>query len=238
MRARRLRATLLQLPVQSHDWVYPAEHVSLAVALVAGFARRAHPDLEIELVPARLAGEGGDAALLEHLASERPGVLGLGCSVWNLERSLALARALKRRSPQTLVVLGGPEIAFDNALLRAQGGFDAAVVGEGEASFSELLSALQAGAPLTGVPGLLLPRPFRLTRPRAPIEPLGSIPSAYLAGLLAPTAAGSVALESVRGCPQRCAYCTTTRDSRACAHSSCRGSSPSCAGRSPTGPGR
>lgn len=204
---RRLRVLLAQLPVQSHDFAYSRENHPLAVALVAAWARRSHPDAEIDLLPARLANDGGDAALLRALVGSRPDVVGLGCAVWNLERTLALARALKRRRPRTLIVLGGPEIALDNEFLREQGGFDVAVVGEGEAAFSDLLEALKAGSPLDRVPGLLLPGRWRLTAARAPIEPLSRLPSPILEGLLAPSSVRSLALESVRGCPLRCAYC-------------------------------
>ncbi|MBI5548059.1 MAG: B12-binding domain-containing radical SAM protein [Deltaproteobacteria bacterium] len=206
---RQLRSVvLLQLPVQSHDCAYPRENVPLGPALVVQWARGAHPDLRIELAPQRLVNESGDAALLDWLARERPDVLGLSCAVWNLERSLRLARELKRRRPGTFIVLGGPEIAAENEFLRAAEGFDAAVVGEGEASFSELLGAVRSGHDLTCVAGLLLPKQgWRQTAPRAPVEPLDVIPSPYLSHLLGKSPAGGVTLESVRGCPQRCAYC-------------------------------
>jgi radical SAM superfamily enzyme YgiQ (UPF0313 family) len=136
-------------------------------------------------------------------------VVGFSCAVWNVERTLLLARALKRRRPRTFCVLGGPEIAPDNDFVRAQGGFDAAVLGEGEATFAQLLDSLSVKSPLTGVHGLLLPsaKGWRATAPRALIDPLDAVPSPYLDGVLQPSAAGSLALESVRGCPQRCAYC-------------------------------
>ncbi|HEY3450840.1 MAG TPA: radical SAM protein [Myxococcales bacterium] len=198
---------LAQLPVQSHDAVFSDANHPLALGLLAAWARRALPG-RVELsILGEVASTGGDAAILEALVDAGADLVGFGCFVWNLERSLALARALKRQRPKTQIVLGGPEVARDNDFLRACGGFDAAVLGEGEETFAELLAAVSARAPLDGVPGLLLPGPWRLTAPRQPIEPLDAIPSPFLDGVLRAGRRRTMALESVRGCPMRCAYC-------------------------------
>lgn len=205
-RSRRLRAVLAQLPVQSHDAVCSEANFPLALGLLASWARRALPQVEVSLL-GEVASTGGDAAILEALLNADADVVGFGCFVWNLERSLFLARELKRRRPTTRVVLGGPEVALDNDFLRVSGGFDAAVIGEGERTFAEALCAVASGAPLDSVPGLLLPAPWRVTPERAPIEPLDAIPSPFLDGVLRAGRRRSMALESVRGCPLRCAYC-------------------------------
>ncbi|MGC4116475.1 MAG: radical SAM protein [Myxococcales bacterium] len=192
--------------MQSHDAIFSNANFPLALGLLASWARRALPEVELSIL-GEVASTGGDAAILEALLDSEPDLVGFGCFVWNVERSLALAGALKRRRPRTKVVLGGPEVALDNLLLRRSNAFDIAVQGEGEQTFDELLAALLAGSPIDAVPGLILRSPWRLTAPRAPIEPVDRIPSPFLDGSLRAGRRRTMVVESVRGCPLRCAYC-------------------------------
>ena len=94
---------------------------------------------------------------------------------------------------------------------------DVTVRGEGEATFAELLDALDSNAihdldVLRDVPGLS----FRSadgrivrTEDRARIEDLDTIPSPYMLGLLDPfgTAQSGAVIETNRGCPYGCTFC-------------------------------
>src|SRR5262245_21643600 len=41
---------------------------------------------------------------------EDPGVFLLSCFVWNFEANMQFAAAVKRRSPESLVIIGGPHV--------------------------------------------------------------------------------------------------------------------------------
>ena len=205
----RIKAILLQLPVQTHDYLYSRENLPLALGYLTACARSALPQGDVTIAPQEIMSYGGDARIIRWLEGEAPDLIGFGAAVWNLERTLYLCRELKRRLPETFLVLGGPEVTGDNDYLLEQGGFDAGVVGEGEETFVALLDALLHGRSLGAVPGLLLRegKSWALTHPRALVGRLDSIPSPYLAGILEPSFLNSVFLETVRGCPYRCAYC-------------------------------
>src|SRR5262249_49692512 len=88
------------------------------------------------------------------LAERDPWLVGFTCYLWNIERTLWVARELKRRRPGVRVVLGGPEITPDNAWVIDTPDYDFAVIGEGEQTFAQLLLGLLDGAG----PGPFTPR--------------------------------------------------------------------------------
>src|SRR5947207_5779882 len=96
----------------------------------------------IDVLPAPLANTLGDHALVAALAEREPWLVGFTCYLWNIERTLWVARELKRRRPETRVVLGGPETTADNAWVLDSDAYDFAVIGEGEQTFANLLLAL------------------------------------------------------------------------------------------------
>ncbi|MBT9546155.1 MAG: B12-binding domain-containing radical SAM protein [Candidatus Sericytochromatia bacterium] len=142
-------------------------------------------------------------------------VAGFSLYTWNSRFSLAVAQELKRRQPQTLIVVGGPEVPErSEAFLRAQPWVDLCVHAEGERSFLALLEALPGGdwAGIAGISYLKAGAYFRQANtPR--INPLEDIPSPYLSGafdLLMKTHPSEdwIALwETNRGCPFSCSFC-------------------------------
>ncbi|MBI4677253.1 MAG: cobalamin B12-binding domain-containing protein [Elusimicrobia bacterium] len=154
------------------------------------------------------------AAALRDLAAFAPRVAGISCYGWNVEAALALARALKRRRPALRVVLGGPEIHPGRAALLRAKTADALVLGEGEETWVELLRRLLDGRSWAGTPGALAMgalRPARGPR-RAFIEPLDRVPSPWTAGAFPRDHAvwNTALIETSRGCPMDCSFCTWT----------------------------
>ncbi|GAB4265217.1 MAG: hypothetical protein Kow0092_17390 [Deferrisomatales bacterium] len=183
------RALLLQLPVPDFRWPHLQANLPLAAGYLAAWARSRVPGWRVELLPWHAADRLGDEALLEAVLAHRPDLVGFSVYLWNAERSVFLARALAAEGVR--VVLGGPEVQTDNPWLVQDTEGLVRIEGEGEEAFA---SVLQARDP----PGWI---------PAGPPVDLGSLASPYLAGLLPPAPDGSVWLETVRGCPFRCAYC-------------------------------
>ncbi|MFM6927498.1 MAG: cobalamin-dependent protein, partial [Bdellovibrio sp.] len=52
--------------------------------------------------------------IAEQLLKLKPKVIGLGVYIWNSQESYELVSLLKRISPETLVVLGGPEVTHES----------------------------------------------------------------------------------------------------------------------------
>ncbi|MCB9831688.1 MAG: radical SAM protein [Planctomycetes bacterium] len=206
----RSRVLLLQLPIPSLAPGVHGGNAALAAGAMALRARRLGLDrsFDLEILPARLVNECGDQALVEEILAREPMLVGLSCYLWNVERSLDLARRLRARRPGLRVVLGGPEISRDNRWVLEAEAIDFAAFGEGEQTFAELLLALEAGREPAGIPGLFVRGGDPVSvPPRAPLTALDLVTSAYVEGLLDLREQDGLALETIRGCVFTCGFC-------------------------------
>jgi radical SAM superfamily enzyme YgiQ (UPF0313 family) len=213
----RRRVLLVQLPIPPLGPGPIRGNVPLAAAYLKVFAEGlglAH-DYDIELFPSAAANALGDRALAAALAERRPWLVGFTCYLWNVERTLWVARELRRLRPGVRVVIGGPEVTTDNAWLLETTEYDYSVLGEGEQTFANLLLALaNDDAPPVPIAGLYVApsstprfRPDRLPGSRKPLSDLSRLGSPYLAGVLDAADERLVLLETTRGCVFRCKFC-------------------------------
>ncbi len=208
----RAKLKLVQLPVPPPAALAATGNVPLAAGCLA-VAAKVHGltcRLAIDVVPPSTTDRFGDTALAEHLAADEPDYLGLSLYLWNLDRSLHLAREVKRRSPHTRVVVGGPEVSPDNRFLLAQPGFDLAVSGEGEETLVELMGHLLDGRDPTGLEGVSVRKLGALTPfgpPRAAKFPLSDYGSPYLQDFVPVEPERSAYVEGARGCRSKCTFC-------------------------------
>src|SRR5712691_1394119 len=155
---KRLR--LVQLPVPPPAALAATGNVPLAAGCLAVSARVHGLEASIEVVDPTLTDSLGDTLLADAVARDEPDFLGLSLYLWNSERSLHLAREVKRRSPRTRVLIGGPEVSPDNGYILGQPGADIAVTGEAEDTFARVVSALLDGASPAGIPGVAVRGPL------------------------------------------------------------------------------
>src|SRR3954452_17018723 len=152
---KRLR--LVQLPAPQPAALAATGNVPLAAgclgvsAQVHGLGERG---LAIEGVPPSVTDVYGDTLLADYIARDEPEFVGFSLYLWNVERSLHLAREVRRRSPRTKVLVGGPEVSSDNPFVLSQSGFDIAVTGEAEDTFGAVMDRLLDGRDVAGLPGV------------------------------------------------------------------------------------
>ncbi len=200
-----MKILLLQLPLQGHDFFFSHENIPLASAGLALIAREAGFDAEV--MPEPLMSYGNDQSLLKYIRETQPDVVGMSCYLWNVERSLFMAREIKKELPSCVMILGGPEITPDNRFLLKHPNFDMGVVGEGEGTWKALLRSLFDP---TGMEGLLIPDRggrWHFTGFSSSQMDLRQLPSPFLKGVLQGHLKGVLWMESVRGCVQHCTYC-------------------------------
>ena len=141
--------------------------------------------------------------IVEQLLSLRPKIIGFSVYIWNVDETTRVVELLKQVSPQTLVVLGGPEVSYVDDLPALAGSADYIVTGPGEASFRELCQDLLRGRPLL----------HRIIAGRAlPLDEL-QLPYAWygdedLRNRL-------IYVEASRGCPFKCEFCLSSLDKTA-----------------------
>jgi len=174
----------------------------------------------------------GHDAMAEIVAAERPDLFGITSTTAQATRAFALAEAVKRRVPETFVVLGGPHASsLPERSLQEAPSLDAVVFGEGERTILEIMDRLRSGATLEGVHGTA----FRdkdgivVNVSRALVDDLDSLPfpawdlipmQKYVASTWFPNKVKQYTnIFTSRGCPYGCTFCgaktTWTRKFRA-----------------------
>jgi radical SAM superfamily enzyme YgiQ (UPF0313 family) len=188
----------------------------LGSAFIASAARKAGHLVElIDL----MAEEENRQTIEKAISSFRPAVIGISVrniDDKNMERPGFLLDRVKRvvedcrnfsRAP---IVLGGagysifPESALDYL------GADMGIQGEGEEAFLILLDRLQRGASLRGAPGLYL-RGCGLQGRRKFLKSFDGVPFPDIPsrGDAAPGGEIWMPVQTSRGCPMNCSYCST-----------------------------
>lgn len=144
-------------------------------------------------------------------------VVGLSVYLWNIQLSLSIAKRLKEQQPDTLIVLGGPQVPpHAEAFLRQNPYVDLVCHGEGEQVFLSILENCQIRN-WENIPSISYVRQdgtFAHHAHKPPLEDLSLIPSPYLAGAFDPLMQANpsekwMALwETNRGCSNACAFCS------------------------------
>lgn len=146
---------------------------------------------------------------------EKADVVGFSCNIWNIEATLLLGRRLKTLAPQTLFVLGGPEVSANPVeVLEENPWVDFIVVEEGELTFKEWLAHLYLSNPEWGnVKGLVYRSANGIVQneARTPVSDLGILPFPYPEDLTE-FRLKLVYYESSRGCPNQCQYCLSANE--------------------------
>ncbi len=138
------------------------------------------------------------------------------CYVWNWRFNLEFAKSVKKYNPDSLVILGGPQVPDNPEGFFEEHPFvDILCHGEGEIVFSEILKKYVDGDIFDEISGISyndkkndkLVHNLRSSRP----TDLESIPSPYLEGVFSKLFEKDVvwqaSWETNRGCPYRCTFC-------------------------------
>lgn len=132
-----------------------------------------------------------------------PDVFAISTYVWNWNISRELARAVKQKYPNCIVVMGGPQVPYKQSWLKENRDIcDMIVTYAGERSFAELLKGNFT------YPGIITEDTYT---PPKPDKIINDIPSPYLSGLMdslmQPGKQYSAIIETNRGCPYACTFC-------------------------------
>ncbi len=138
--------------------------------------------------------------IVEQLLELKPQIVGFSVYIWNVTQTSEVVALLKQVSPQTRVVLGGPEVSFSNDLPELAELADFIVSGPGETSFRELCADLLKGRPIVS---------RMIAGKNIPLDEL-KLPYAFyndedIRNRL-------IYVEASRGCPFKCEFCLSSLD--------------------------
>ena len=136
----------------------------------------------------------------QKLLHNSPKIIGLGVYIWNVTLTKKLVQILKEKSPQTMIVLGGPEVTHETKNQSIVEFCDHVICGEGEDLFYELCQKeLQKQNDLPKIIKGELPNLTTLKRPY----------DLYNADDIKNRV---IYVEASRGCPYKCEFCLSSLD--------------------------
>ncbi len=141
--------------------------------------------------------------IAEKLLAKQPAIIGLGVYIWNTVEISQLVAILKQVSPETLIILGGPEISFETEQQQAAQLADYVICGAADLAFAELCHELLAGK--RPPQKIIHPLPAKLADIRLP----------YYLYDAEDVAHRIIYVEASRGCPFKCEFCLSALDKTA-----------------------
>ncbi|MDD2271114.1 MAG: DUF4080 domain-containing protein [Desulfuromonadaceae bacterium] len=192
-------------------------HASLALPCLAVYCRDIpHTDITLREWTVNEPREH----TLRLVMAEQADLVAFSCYIWNIEQTLRIVSDIKKISPHTRIVLGGPEVSFGIFdLMHDNPAVDFVIKGEGEETFRSLLMTLTQEHPgmlqesLAEMDNLF----YRdgsdtLSGPlsRKNME-LDSLPSPFEAGMV-DFSKPLAYYETSRGCPFSCAFCLSSTE--------------------------
>ena len=153
--------------------------------------------------------------ILMDIYEKQPDVVAFSCYIWNIDMVLHLIGEVHQVLPKVDIWLGGPEVSFHpDQLLKKYSYVSGIMIGEGEETFSELVSnyvkldkAYLKQDVFSKIAGLYLDTGYT---PERCCMNLDDIPFFYED--LTDFENRIVYYESSRGCPFRCSYCLSSID--------------------------
>ncbi len=174
-----------------------------------------------------------DQRLADAIAQEQPAIVGITIHTPNYVERVRLAKFIRERLPETLLIAGGHHPSAEPAHLLQNSEFDVCVIGEGEETLLEIaqhaandveadLRARPPGGWLRSVRGAVYEQDSKIVHtPPRPFSDVDSLPfpAHHLLGLenYAPhpnLGVKSQGILTYRGCPMRCVFCLNPQGRR------------------------
>ncbi|MCK9216855.1 MAG: B12-binding domain-containing radical SAM protein [Firmicutes bacterium] len=140
-------------------------------------------------------------------------VFAFSCYIWNIEIILKICSSLKKIIPDSIIILGGPEVSYESIeLMNCHKLYiDYIIYGEGEITFYELLRYLEdEKTDIKSIQGLIYKNneSISMNKKRKEISDLDSIPFPYKD--ISNYKNKIIYYETSRGCPFQCQYCLSS----------------------------
>ena len=155
-------------------------------------------DVKVSVLEATV--NGSIENIIQKISAEKPDAVTFSVYIWNKEKTLLVCSKIKEFNPDTVIILGGPEVAYNQKEILENYSFvDFVLSGEGEVIFPEEIdgvSYIKDGN--TVIKSEVISESF-------------DTPSPYCDEYLNSLGGRITYIETSRGCPFNCAYCLSGR---------------------------
>ncbi|MCK9473295.1 B12-binding domain-containing radical SAM protein [Sulfurimonas sp.] len=138
--------------------------------------------------------------IAEKLLAHKPEIIGIGVYIWNVSYVSELIHLLKKVSPNTKIILGGPEVSHEPFRVNLDSA-DFIIQGEGDIAFYELCVAILNNSATQRVIKMSLPSLKNIALPYR-FYTDDDIKNRY------------IYVEASRGCPFECEFCLSSMDEK------------------------
>lgn len=141
--------------------------------------------------------------IAEQILAAEPTIIGIGVYIWNARESEELVALLKQLAPEVKIILGGPEVSFEQDEQHIVALADYVIPGQADLAFADLCQHLLAGQAPTQK--IIHPEPFQLSELNLPYRYYSDEDIQNRV----------VYVEASRGCPFKCEFCLSALDKTA-----------------------
>ena len=138
--------------------------------------------------------------IVERLLQDNPKIIGLGVYIWNAEETLQVVKLLKKVSPDTIIILGGPEVTYETEQQEITALADYVITGQADITFRDVCSDI-----------LNKKKPLQKTIKAEHFE-LDEICFPYAEYNDEDIKNRVIYVEASRGCPFKCEFCLSSLD--------------------------
>ncbi len=138
--------------------------------------------------------------IVESLLKDKPKIIALGVYIWNAEETLQVVKLLKQISPETIIILGGPEVTYETQEQEIVALSDYVITGQADISFRKTcIDILNNKKPLEKI---IKAEHFKLSEIKLPY---GEYTDEDIKNRV-------MYVEASRGCPFKCEFCLSSLD--------------------------
>ena len=184
-----------------------------------------HSNLAVWYLKASCSAVGIDTKVMEfsinqttenvysEIMKQSPEVLCFSVYIWNVEFIKKLCDDIKKVSPRTVIILGGPEVTYNSAeILEQNSCIDFCICGAGERSLAELLQRIELGKSVNDIDGVSYVCNGEIVSRGISKVSFCDTVSPYTEEMLSFCSGKIFYYESSRGCPFGCSYCLSSCD--------------------------